>query len=51
MGRKKYTEEKEGAKERFDRAMQTIFQKPKEKTVGKKPPKPASDQPKRGGKD
>lgn len=29
MKRKGYTEEKEGAKERFDRAMRTIFQAPK----------------------
>ena len=29
MARKVYTEEKEGAKERFDRAMSTIFQAPK----------------------
>jgi hypothetical protein len=30
MKRSKYTEEKKGAKERFDRAMGSIFQAPKQ---------------------
>jgi hypothetical protein len=44
MKRKEYTEEKEGAKERFDRAMKTIFQAPKKGVEAEKEQKDAPSQ-------
>jgi hypothetical protein len=45
MKRKEYTEEKEGAKERFDRAMKTIFSASKKgKPTAEKKQQDASSQ-------
>jgi hypothetical protein len=41
---------KKGAKERFDRALRTIFQVPKTGKPVEKQPKDAASQPKRGDK-